>query len=54
MVQVKVGNVAGLIPNFVPNFAMVDVQAEREAASAGGYRMINPQNEHAGCGWCYL
>ncbi len=28
----------GLIPNFVPNFAAADAQAEREAASAGGYR----------------
>ena len=34
----KKGLAAGLIPNFVPNFAMPDAEAEREAASQGGYR----------------
>ena len=33
------GQVAeGLIPNFVPNFATDDVEAERQAATQGGYR----------------
>ena len=32
------GKAMGLIPNFVPNFAVADVEAERQAASDGGYR----------------